>query len=178
MIPLIQTAVRLARPAGPLAAGFGLVFVCQTVLFVRGNPEAGMQPIAFNHAKHLAAGLECSQCHTGTQTSEHAGLPPLETCMGCHEAALTQSHEEARLRSFAAAGREIPWRPVTRVPSHVYFSHRRHVALGKITCAVCHGAMENVTAPPHAPLRAITMESCIQCHQKNQARTDCNDCHR
>ncbi len=175
---LIDSIARLSGPLRPLLAGFGLVFLCQTVLFVRGNPDAGVQPIAFNHAKHLASGLECGNCHAGAETSEHASLPPLETCMGCHETPLTKSPEEARLRAFAASGREIAWRPVTTVPAHVYFSHRRHAALGKIACSVCHGAMEKLTAPPRAPFHAITMDYCIQCHQKNQARTDCNDCHR
>ena len=175
---LIDTIARLSRPVRPFLAGFVLVFVCQTVLFVRGNPDAGVQPVAFNHARHLASGLECSYCHTGAEAGEHATLPTLETCTGCHEAALTKSPEEARLRGFAASGRELAWRPVTSVPAHVYFSHRRHVALGKIACSVCHGEMEKLTAPPRAPFHRITMDSCIQCHQKNQARTDCNDCHR
>lgn len=169
----------LLSPSRPLLAGFGLVFVLATALFLRGNPDgAGVQPIAFNHSKHLASGMACTDCHTGAQTEEHATIPALAMCMACHESALTKSAEETKLRAFAAAGKEIEWRPVTHVPTHVYFSHRRHVTLAKLECAVCHGHMEKLTSPPLRPFREITMDSCIQCHEKNRARTDCNDCHR
>ncbi len=167
------------RPGRPWLVGIAAGLLFQTVLFVRGNPGgAGVQPIAFNHAKHVESGVSCTDCHRGAATEEHATVPDISVCMGCHEAPLTKSPEEARLRAYAAAGAEIPWRPVTHVAAHVYFSHRRHVTLAKLDCATCHGAMQKLTAPPRAPFRALTMDFCIQCHQRNQARTDCNDCHR
>jgi predicted CXXCH cytochrome family protein len=165
--------------ARPYLAGFGLVFLLQTAFFMRGTPGgAGVQPIAFNHSKHIAAGLGCTDCHTAVQTEEHATVPSIAICMGCHESALTKSPEEAKLRAFGATGKEPPWRPVTHVPTHVYFSHRRHVSIAKLECVTCHGAMAKLTSPPQRPLVAIAMDSCIGCHQQKQARTDCNDCHR
>jgi cytochrome c7-like protein len=170
--------MRIVDARGLWLAGFGLVFVAQT-LFLHGSAvRSGPQPIAFNHAKHIAAGLECVNCHTGARTEEHATVPALAVCMGCHETAVGKSPEEAKIRTFAAAGREIPWQPVTHVPTHVYFSHRRHVTLGKLECGTCHGAMETLTAPPPAPARRLDMATCIACHEKKHARTDCNDCHR
>jgi hypothetical protein len=157
----------------PLLAGFGLAALLQTTAFVGGVPD-GLQPIAFNHAKHVGAGLSCTDCHTGARAAERATLPELSDCMSCHENALTESAEEARLRKL----QELTWRPVTRTPAHVYFSHRRHTALGGLDCAVCHGAMEKLTAPPERPLRPITMDGCIGCHRQKQVRSDCNDCHR
>ena len=174
----IRDAMRkLISPSGPWLAGFGLVFIVQT-LFLHSSPGRSVQPIAFNHAKHIASGLDCTGCHTGAQTEEHATLPDLATCMACHSSQMSNSPEEAKVRAFAAAGREIPWRPATHVPTHVYFSHRRHVALAKLECAACHGAMEKLTAPPTVPNLPISMNTCIGCHEKNQARRDCNDCHR
>jgi hypothetical protein len=164
-------------PLRPVLAGFGLVFLVQTAFFLRGNPEQ-VQPIAFNHAQHIASGLACTDCHKGAQTEEHATIPDLATCMGCHATPLGKSAEEAKLKAFAAAGAEIPWRPVTQVPAHVYFSHRRHATLAKIDCATCHGAMEKLTAPPRGPFRAPSMDNCIECHNQNRVNTDCNDCHR
>ncbi len=163
-------------PASPWLAGFGLVFAAQT-LFLHGSGSSP-QPIAFNHAKHLSAGLECTNCHAGARTEEHATVPALATCMSCHESAVTNSPEEAKIRNFAAAKQEIPWQPVTHVPAHVYFSHRRHVTLAGLACRDCHGAMEKLTAPPLVPNLRLDMATCIDCHKKNQARTDCNDCHR
>jgi menaquinone reductase, multiheme cytochrome c subunit len=167
----------LLSPSRPLLAGFGVLALFQAVLYVRGNPDAA-QPIAFNHAKHVASGLGCTDCHTGAETRERATIPGIEVCMGCHATALSESAEEARLRSVAAAGEDLAWRQVTRVPAHVYFSHRRHVALAGLECSVCHGPMETLTAPPRAPFRVMSMDSCIECHRKSQVRAECNDCHR
>ena len=44
-----------------------------------------MQPIAFSH--HLHAGqlsIDCHYCHTGAETSRHAGIPSSNVCMNCH----------------------------------------------------------------------------------------------
>ena len=175
---IIDAARKLVSPSGPWLAGFAVVFVAQTIFLHGSGTHAGVQPIAFNHNKHNASGLECINCHTGALTEEHATVPPLATCMTCHENALGKSPEEAKIRAFAAAGREIPWQPVTHVPSHVYFSHRRHATLAKLECVVCHGAMEKLTAPPARPARRLEMDTCIDCHKKKQARMNCNDCHR
>jgi len=43
------------------------------------------QPIAFSH--HLHAGelsIDCQYCHTGAETSRHAGIPAANVCMNCH----------------------------------------------------------------------------------------------
>ena len=163
----------------PLLAGFALFFFLGTVFFFAGYayPPSG-QPIAFNHAKHVQNGLSCTDCHTGAREQEHATLPALTLCLTCHESAVTRSPEEEKIRTLAAAGKELAWTQLTRVPAHVYFSHRRHVQLAKLDCAVCHGAMEKATAPPRRPYRQMTMSACIECHSKNRARKDCNDCHR
>ena len=162
----------------PLLLGFGAFFAAQTMLFVGRPTRAPEQPIAYNHAKHLAAGLGCTDCHSGARAAEHATLPAIAVCMGCHENALTESAEEAKLRAVAAAGRELAWVQLTRVPAHVYFSHRRHAVLAGIDCGACHGAMEKLTAPPSRPARQWTMDACLDCHRQKQAGTDCNDCHR
>ena len=44
------------------------------------------QPIAFSH--HLHAGqlsIDCQYCHTGAETSRHAGIPSANICMNCHQ---------------------------------------------------------------------------------------------
>ena len=162
----------------PLLAGFGLFALAGGLFFGHAPNTSGVQPIAFNHSKHLASGMSCTDCHVGAQTQVHATVPGLATCLTCHEAGLTDSAEEKKLRAFGAAKQELAWTPLTRVPSHVYFSHRRHVTLAKLECATCHGAMEKLTAPPQRLFRPLTMDNCIECHRKSGARTDCNDCHR
>lgn len=163
----------------PFLAGFAVFWIAASLIFFPlGSGASGRQPLEFNHSKHIAAGLGCTDCHTGAQTQAHATLPALSFCMSCHESALTSSPEEAKLRALAKAGGELQWHPVTRVPAHVYFSHARHVTAGALKCADCHGAMEKLTAPPPAPAKPLTMTACLDCHSKRGAGEDCNDCHR
>lgn len=170
---------RLVSPRWPLIAGFGVFSLVGGYVFHPHNPNASSaQPIAFNHAKHIENGMTCTDCHLGVESQAKATFPTLATCLTCHEAALTQSGEEEKIRRLAAAGKEPAWIQITRMPAHVYFSHRRHVQLAKLECATCHGPMEKTSAPPTRPFRELDMETCIGCHQQKQARTDCNDCHR
>jgi len=137
------------------------------------------QPIQFNHAKHTQ-GLElaCTMCHEGVEDRLRAALPGVEVCLGCHEEAVTDSPEEAKIRDYAAHGEEIPWRRLYRVPSHVFFSHRRHVSVAHLGCEACHGAMATVERPPPRPLKRIAMQACLACHRSRGASTDCISCHR
>ncbi len=167
-----------ASPRAPLA-GFVLSALLVAPVFYGYEyvHSAVRQPIAFNHAKHIENGLQCTDCHAGAQSEIHATLPGLDTCMNCHQAALTQSREEAKLRELAAAGKDVAWKPLTQMPPHVFFSHRRHVAVAKLACSECHGAMEKATTPPWRALRTITMDTCLSCHQQKGVDADCNDCH-
>jgi len=161
-----------------LPLGFGLFFGLGALSFTYYPGSAITQPIAFNHRKHIENGLACTDCHAGVETQARATLPELDTCLTCHESALTTSPEEKKIRTMAAAGKALAWVPLTRMPAHVYFSHRRHVTFAKLACSGCHGPVEQSSRPPDRPLLSLTMDACIQCHEKNQARTDCNDCHR
>lgn len=161
------------------AAGFGLFFVLGGATFVGLQHAATLkQPIAFNHAKHVSNGLACTDCHTGVETQAKATLPSVEVCIGCHQAALTASAEEERIRTAAAAGQELNWVQLTQTPAHVFFSHRRHVAVAHLPCTECHGPMEQATKPPERPFRVFKMAACIGCHQQHRVNADCNDCHR
>lgn len=160
-------------------AGFVVFFGLGALVFgwaLGGDPAE--QPIRYNHAVHIANGMACVDCHAGAQEAAQATLPTLDTCLMCHSEALTESAEEEKIRAFAAAGQGIPWQQVTRVPPHVYFSHRRHVTQGKLACGDCHGPMESRTEPPRRPFRPVTMDSCLECHEQRKVRNDCNDCHR
>ncbi|MFQ5946278.1 MAG: cytochrome c3 family protein [Anaerolineae bacterium] len=157
-----------------------------------GEP-AIKQPIEFPHKTHVEMNLECTSCHERAEIDAAAGRPATELCLSCH------SEEEAegelkKLQAFGEKGEEIPWRRVWRLPSHVFFSHRIHVAVAKVKCQTCHGPMETLDRPPPRPLRALSMKDCIGCHEKREgsnqkgttlvkvvarrASTDCLACHR
>jgi len=137
------------------------------------------QPIKFNHKKHAIENeIECTFCHKGAKKGRYATFPSVNTCIECHEEALTQSKEEEKIRTFYKKNMEIPWQKILRLPEHVYFSHYRHTVLGNIECTECHGNMPERTSPPDKPLKRLRMKDCINCHKKNKVTTDCNACHK
>lgn len=137
------------------------------------------QPIQFNHQKHVKdVGLDCTTCHEYVTTSEHSGLPSLETCEGCHSEALTKSPEEQRLRELIASQPQTAFHKLFRLPDDVRYSHRRHVGGGALACETCHGAIAETTTPPPAALIRITMDTCTGCHVERNVKTDCTACHR
>jgi c(7)-type cytochrome triheme protein len=135
------------------------------------------QPLAFNHAKHTGA-LTCVACHSGVMTGAQATLPSGDICIKCHAAKPASVSQASWQAIQQTAGQPPAWVPVTRLPQHVMFSHRRHVALGGLACESCHKDIGTSTAPPtRTPLR-LEMKTCLACHQKEGANEDCAGCHR
>jgi hypothetical protein len=64
------------------------------------------------------------------------------------------------------------------LPPHVYYSHRRHVVLGKLECVRCHGGIADTISPPTRPLVQISMDFCTGCHNQSKVTNDCKSCHR
>ena len=135
------------------------------------------QPISFNHKKHQEQGVECITCHPYYQEQTFAGIPTLSTCLECHKEPVTQSSEEEKIRQLAKKGKEILWKRLYLEPDHVFFSHRRHVALGKLECQTCHGKIGESERPPSQPLVKMAMGWCTDCHSRSQASNDCLACH-
>jgi hypothetical protein len=77
-----------------------------------------------------------------------------------------KSAEEKKLLALGDNGGEIPWQRVWRLPSHVFFPHRSLVMCAKVKCQTCHGPMETLTRPPARPLKKLSMNDCIGCHQQ------------
>lgn len=166
-----------ARPAALLAIGVVLVLVVVGVVF--SMPRPIRQPLAFNHSLHINdVGAECTDCHLYVETTMHATIPNITVCADCHEEALTDSPQEAWLVEQIQSGTRIPWRKLYRLPDHVFFSHRRHTAVGEVECTTCHGDMSARTEPPGRPLVPLSMDRCITCHEKVGASNDCISCHR
>lgn len=168
--------------AGTAALGFfAVVLLSGVTTFLRQEASAAArveQPIAFNHRLHVEdQGLECGVCHPFNATGISSGFPSAATCAMCHAEAQGESAEERALVELLAEGRELVWRSLFRQPPHVFYSHRRHVAVAGLECSTCHGAIGTSERPPEqgAPL---SMETCIRCHERSQASTDCTACHR
>jgi hypothetical protein len=159
------------RPSGSAAALVaGLSLACSSEV---------RQPIAYDHRLHVGKlELECDVCHEGASAGDVAGLPPLSTCATCHQEANGASAEEAKVVAAVRAAREIPWARLYELPRHVYFTHRRHVAVARIDCGRCHGEMRAQARPPPGPLVSLGMDACLECHGARGASRDCATCHR
>ncbi|MBI4516954.1 MAG: cytochrome c3 family protein [Deltaproteobacteria bacterium] len=141
-------------------------------------PPAVVQPIQFSHKAHIEKGLACDACHQSVEKAAAATVPTKDTCMMCHLAAFTDSPEEEKVRQYADKGEEIPWRRIYQLPDHVYFSHRRHVAVAGVECGQCHGAVASLAVPASYPLVTQSMDWCLACHRTRGATQDCIHCHR
>jgi len=172
----------------PAKRGFFLAFCWVLVLVVPGclqSPEVS-QPIAFSHGTHAAQEeIACTECHRGAEVADHATIPRSDVCADCHDEAMGESAEEARLVEWLASGNPIPWQKVTLVADHVHFSHRRHVVAGQILCETCHGEVKDLMEPITKPFidfqGEIGMERCIACHRASgnpRATVDCVLCHK
>ena len=154
-----------------LGAGF-LLFS----LFV-GLGSKAEQLLSFNHKKHLEQGIECIACHSHFKEQTFSGIPKVATCLECHKDPISQNPEEEKIRQIHKKGEEIHWKRIYQQPDHVFFSHRRHVVLGKMQCETCHGSIAQSEKPPSKPWVKMTMGWCMDCHKKTKASNDCLACH-
>jgi len=148
------------------------------ILIVRNVWGGVKQPLAFNHKIHMENDLKCFDCHIYYEKQASSGKPRLEICAGCHEEPVGKREKEKIVVELVKSGREIEWQRLYRVPEDVYFSHRRHVVLGKIECDFCHGDIGHRSKPPSRPLKKMTMKKCLSCHKEKGTATDCISCHR
>lgn len=143
--------------------------------------ETISQPIQFNHRVHIVKKkVPCTDCHTGAERSDHAGLPSLSRCLLCHmrPQGNPPSRKEQVVRRLAAEGAKLRWNRVTRNEGHIYFSHRVHVSLAKMSCARCHGDVRRWSEPPQeANTKLTSMSRCMSCHRRKGASNRCSACH-
>lgn len=126
------------------------------------------QPIQFSHKVHAGQNqIDCQYCHFTANISMHAGIPPVSTCMNCHnlvkEGKQTGTKEIAKIYSAIENNRPIEWVKVYNLPDHVYFNHAQHVNVGKLECAQCHGEVDKMDQIIQNS--DLSMGWCIECHR-------------
>jgi len=174
----VRENTSMRRAALMLGAGLALLVGLATAQIVLSAQQG--QPIAFNHKAHVSQGLDCAICHLYVREQAFATLPRIEICLMCHSEKVSDSPEEAKIREFAAKKEPLKWVRLYRLSpdAAAYFSHRRHVTLGNIECATCHGPMAERTTPPAKALVSFSMDFCIACHEQKKVATTCVSCHR
>ncbi len=153
-----------------------------TVDNVGYHPE---QPIEFPHNLHVKnRQISCEYCHSAARRSASAGIPPMNTCMGCHQYVRTDKEPIKFLKAKWDAKEAIAWTKVHDLPDFVRFSHRPHIQFQSkdnpefkngIPCQQCHGDVENMTTVYQA--KSLQMGWCVECHQANKAPIACVTCH-
>ncbi len=146
------------------------------------SPRPTRQPLPYNHAAHTAKS-DCVLCHQGSRDGLRAGLPGIQVCTGCHATPPFRgagAPTQAQWQAWDTGDGDAPpvWNRLFRLPSHVFFSHRRHTNVAGLPCARCHGDMKDRRTPPEFPLRTLKMRDCIGCHEAEKVTTDCARCHR
>jgi|YNPNPStandDraft_1061719.scaffolds.fasta_scaffold13594_3 hypothetical protein len=148
---------------------------------------APTQPIPYSHRLHAGSmKIPCEYCHTGVRKARHAGIPAVQTCMNCHAVTKTESPAIRKLAEALRTGQALPWKRVHRLPDHVFFDHRPHVAAG-IACQTCHGEVQEMEVVSQR--MSMRMGNCLGCHRDAHAALppgspprkgpeNCNACHR
>lgn len=133
--------------------------------------------ISFSHELHVDEyDISCQYCHSGVRKGRYAGIPSLQTCMGCHSIIAAESEAIEELRDRVENQEQITWKRATYVGDFTFFNHREHFKKG-ISCVECHGSTAEIDSKsPPAEIRKMT--SCIDCHRQYEATMDCLACHR
>lgn len=159
---------RFVLPVGAVAVlctVLAVGWLAQPDRFAKGYAPA--QPIPFSHQLHAGTlKISCAYCHSGASKSRAAGVPSVETCMGCHSVTKTDKPAIQTLARAYANNEPIAWQRVHTLPDHVFFDHRPHVNAG-IACQTCHGEVQNM--PVLRREMGMRMANCLACHRDPHA---------
>jgi len=145
---------------------FFILLVSALVMVARTrNNQVGMpvsQPVEFKHSLHAGElGLDCRFCHTSVEVEASAGIPPVETCMGCHSQIRVGAPELAGVQAAWDSDTPIEWNRVHDLPNYVFFNHSAHINSG-VGCSSCHGQVDEMAGIWKA--ETMTMGWCLDCH--------------
>lgn len=142
-------------------AGLAYLYVRSPYITEIGLVKA--QPVPFSHQLHVGSvGLDCRYCHASVEESNFAGIPPTETCMGCHGHFETDNPLLEPVRASAQNNQALAWVRVHDLADFVYFNHAIHVKKG-VGCENCHGRVDQM--PVIVKTASLQMDWCLECHR-------------
>jgi hypothetical protein len=156
-----------------IGVSFGAYVLWPSHLEAGYEPE---QPLPYSHLLHAGElQIQCVYCHTEAERGAHATVPPLSTCMKCHEQVQTRD-ESGNLKPGLAIlldhwkSREpIAWNKVNDLADFVYFDHSRHLA-ANLQCQECHGPVETMERVRRQ--YGMKMSWCLDCHRQPLSEKD------
>ena len=162
----------------------GIIFIVAVAWQVKLVHEAGTalgrqefyepdQPIKFSHVVHVADNqIDCQYCHNTVSHSKSAGIPDVGVCWNCHsivrEGTHSGKHQINKVVEAFEGGTPIEWIRIHNLQDHAFFSHAQHVTVGKIECATCHGAIEEMDRVRQ--VTDLSMGWCINCHRDTEVQ--------
>ena len=89
------------------------------------------KPIPFSHKLHAGdLKMDCNYCHSAARRSDVAGIPPLNTCMGCHKIVRTDRPNIKKItEAFSLTGGEKHFLLASGVGEGLFFAGQSHVAI-------------------------------------------------
>lgn len=140
----------------------------EAIAIGRSQDYAPAQPIKFSHQIHATENqMDCQYCHHTAEESKSAGIPSASLCLNCHtlvrEGTNSGRHEINKIISAVDSLHPIEWVRIHRLPDFVFFSHAQHVGAGKLDCAECHGAVEEMHVVKQE--NDLSMGWCLDCHR-------------
>ena len=166
IFPRSTNAISRASLIGPVFVVVALFWVLAQLQRSPYITYAGVrksQPVPFSHQHHVTGlGIDCRYCHTSVETSSFAGIPPTETCMGCHSQIWANAELLEPVRASFRTGKSLEWTRVHDLPDFVYFNHSIHVSKG-IGCSTCHGRVDQM--PLTFKVNTLYMQWCVECHR-------------
>lgn len=128
-----------------------------------GVGVARAQAVPYSHQQHVGGlGLDCRYCHSSVEVSNSAGIPPTETCIGCHRQIAPDSPVLEPVRASMSEGEPLAWVRVHDLADYVYFNHAIHVRQG-VGCETCHGRVDQMDVV--AKTETLHMAWCLDCHR-------------
>lgn len=163
---MLPTVGALGAFGGLLAVTWGTWYYATPDFF-----EVGYMPTqpggGFNHQLHAGElGIDCRYCHHDIERSPEANIPPVSTCIGCHQEnklAGWEGHNVTFIREAYAADESVEWRRVHKLPDYVRnFPHHVHIKSG-VSCYSCHGQIMGMPVVYQA--EGLGMGWCLDCHR-------------
>jgi hypothetical protein len=193
----------IGRNTVVFGCGLAVALLAGWFIFPRALYVRETQPVEFHHKMHAEkSGVsQCSDCHVLRDDGTFAGLPPMETCAGCHSDKVGTSNAEATLVDhYIKPGHDVAWLVYSRQPANVWFSHAIHVKRAGLACTDCHGAQGGSDSVPvyevnrisgysrdiwghsisrlrRTPHDGMKMSDCEGCHRQHHIELSCLDCH-
>ena len=163
MVRIPGTQKKLGMALSLLAAVVLVIGMISYYPTASNQGYAPEQPIPFSHKRHATDNkIDCKYCHQTGETSRHASIPPVKTCMNCHNLIKTDSPLIQKVKKAYDEGKPIEWVRIHKLPDYVYFPHKRHLAKG-LVCQDCHGNVQDMVRVSQKG--ALTMGWCMECHQ-------------